>query len=70
MVPAEICDIDHRVPHPEGPTKADNLGPLCRRHHGHKGHGLLHWSTSPPRPPTPPAVIEMFSEPVRMEYAA
>ncbi|WP_456698756.1 DUF222 domain-containing protein [Aeromicrobium sp. P5_D10] len=70
MVPANRCDIDHRVPHPEGPTSADNLGPFCRRHHSHKGHGLLHWSTSPPRPPTPPVVIELFSEPVLMEYAA
>lgn len=48
MVPAERCDIDHRVPFPEGPTHGDNLGPLCRRHHTLKGHGLLHWSTRGP----------------------
>jgi hypothetical protein len=47
MVPAERCDIDHRIPYPEGPTRGDNLGPLCRRHHTYKGHGLLHWTTSP-----------------------
>jgi hypothetical protein len=47
MVPAERCDIDHRQPFPEGPTHGDNLGPLCRRHHGYKGHGLLHWTTRP-----------------------
>ncbi len=35
----------HRVPFPEGQTTGDNLGPLCRRHHGYKGHGLLHWTT-------------------------
>ena len=47
MVPAERCDIDHRQPFPEGPTRGDNLGPFCRRHHGYKGHGLLHWTTRP-----------------------
>ncbi|WP_369797575.1 DUF222 domain-containing protein [Aeromicrobium sp. Root472D3] len=47
MVPAERCDIDHRVPWPHGPTRGDNLGPLCRRHHGYKGHGLLRWTTQP-----------------------
>jgi hypothetical protein len=45
MVPAKRCDYDHRIPFPEGPTTGDNLGPLCRRHHGYKGHGLLHWTT-------------------------
>ncbi|MET0822350.1 MAG: DUF222 domain-containing protein, partial [Aeromicrobium sp.] len=47
MVPAERCDIDHRIPFPEGPTRGDNLGPLCRRHHRYKGHGILHWTTRP-----------------------
>jgi hypothetical protein len=47
MVPAERCDIDHRTPWPHGPTRGDNLGPLCRRHHTYKGHGLLHWTTRP-----------------------
>ena len=45
MVPAKFCDFDHRIPFPEGPTTGDNLGPFCRRHHGYKGHGLLHWTT-------------------------
>ncbi|MFC5677126.1 HNH endonuclease signature motif containing protein [Aeromicrobium endophyticum] len=54
MVPAERCDIDHRTPFPEGPTRGDNLGPLCRRHHTYKGHGILHWSTRP-EPATPAA---------------
>lgn len=70
VVPANRCDIDHRIPFPEGPTSADNLGPFCRRHHSYKGHGLLHWSTSPARPPTPHIVIEMFNEPILMQYAA
>jgi hypothetical protein len=47
MVPARRCDIDHREPWPQGPTRADNLGPLCRRHHTMKGHGILHWTTQP-----------------------
>jgi hypothetical protein len=47
MVPAERCDIDHRTPWPNGPTRGDNLGPLCRRHHTYKGHGILHWTTRP-----------------------
>ncbi|MCL3818354.1 HNH endonuclease signature motif containing protein [Aeromicrobium wangtongii] len=70
MVPAERCDLDHRIPHPHGPTNGDNMGPLCRRHHDLKGHGVLHWSTSPPRPPTKPMVIEIYppTPTVVMEY--
>jgi hypothetical protein len=41
--PASKCDMDHRSPWPEGPTSGDNLWPLCRRHHNHKGHGILQW---------------------------
>lgn len=54
MVPANLCDIDHRQPFPDGPTTGDNLGPFCRRHHGYKGHGLLRWTTRP-EPVTPAA---------------
>ena len=36
--PATRCDLDHAVPWPHGPTTADNLGPLCRRHHNLKTH--------------------------------
>ena len=68
MVPAGRCDMDHRTPHPEGPTQGDNLGPLCRRHHSMKGHGLLHWSTGPP-PRLKPVVIEIYPSPVHVEYA-
>ncbi len=70
MVPAERCDMDHRVPHPEGPTSAANLGPLCRRHHIFKSHGVLRWSTGPPPQAPPPIVIEIYRDPVPMEYAA
>jgi hypothetical protein len=31
--PAEVCDIDHTVPYPLGPTHPSNLKLLCRFHH-------------------------------------
>jgi hypothetical protein len=31
--PAEVCDIDHTVPFPLGPTHPSNLKLLCRCHH-------------------------------------
>ncbi|CQD15566.1 13E12 repeat-containing protein [Mycobacterium lentiflavum] len=31
--PAEICDIDHTIPYPFGPTHPSNLKCLCRKHH-------------------------------------
>ena len=68
QVPAERCDIDHRRPFPDGPTAGDNLGPLCRRHHAYKGHGLMHWSTLRRGEPRV-VVLEIYREPVLMEYA-
>jgi hypothetical protein len=41
------------------------MGPLCRRHHNLKGHGLLHWSTTPP---AEPIVVEIYRN-IDMEYA-
>ena len=39
-MPADRCDLDHNQPyHKGGPTSADNLAPLCRRHHNHKSQG-------------------------------
>ncbi|MCD9197404.1 HNH endonuclease signature motif containing protein [Aeromicrobium wangtongii] len=67
MVPAERCDIDHREPWPEGRTRADNLGPLCRRHHTMKGHGVLKWSTGPPGR-RDPLVIEIYLSPTSIEF--
>ena len=32
-MPAEVCDIDHTVPFPSGPTHPSNLKLLCRYHH-------------------------------------
>ena len=53
---ARRCDVDHTVPHPDGPTAACNLACLCRLHHRAKhragwrlaqlGDGRLRW-TSP-----------------------
>ncbi len=40
-VPAERCDLDHRLPWPTGRTEASDLRALCRRHHRMKSHGLL-----------------------------
>jgi hypothetical protein len=31
--PADVCDIDHTIPYPGGPTQASNLKCLCRKHH-------------------------------------
>jgi hypothetical protein len=31
--PAASCDIDHRMPYPNGTTSAENLNCLCRHHH-------------------------------------
>ncbi len=33
QVPARECDLDHLIPFPQGPTNAENLHALCRRHH-------------------------------------
>jgi len=51
-VPADRCDIDHRIPHPTGPTTITNLDATCRSWHRVKtltdthidddGHGGLH----------------------------
>lgn len=49
-VDAQHCDLDHQIPHPDGPTTAGNLWALCRRHHRMKSHGYL----SPPGRPYPP----------------
>lgn len=50
---AARCDLDHAVPYPKGSTCAENLGPLCRRHHVMKTH--LNWQLSPTTHPGNPA---------------
>ena len=65
--PAQVCDIDHTVPYPVGPTHPSNLKCLCRFHHLLKTfwNGLDGWRdrqlpdgtvmwTSPTGTPTPP----------------
>ena len=46
--PAEVCDIDHTVPYPIGPTHPSNLKLYCRAHHQANTRGiarlLLGWS--------------------------
>jgi len=32
-VRARCCDLDHQIPHPDGPTAQDNLACLCEHHH-------------------------------------
>lgn len=54
VVPAERCDIDHRVPFDQGgPTAGTNLQALCRSHHRMKSHG--HPVTTKPAPGTQPS---------------
>ena len=50
--PAGRCDLDHAVPWPTGPTTAENLGPLCRRHHNLKTH--TPWNLDPTASPEQP----------------
>jgi len=37
--PVQYCDLDHRVPFPQGPTDEANLEAFCRHHHRLKHHG-------------------------------
>lgn len=41
--PAQDCDLDHRQPHPRGPTRGSNLWALHRAHHAMKSHRTLRW---------------------------
>jgi hypothetical protein len=47
---ALYCDLDHTVPHPDGPTCQCNLNPKCRRHHRTKQ--APGWNVSQPAPDT------------------
>ena len=44
------CDLDHTVPHPDGPTCQCNLTPKCRRHHRTKQ--APGWNVTQPTPDT------------------
>jgi hypothetical protein len=41
------CDLDHGVPHPDGPTSECNLAGLCRYHHDLKTSGRWHLRHGP-----------------------
>jgi hypothetical protein len=49
--PAHLCDIDHRIPFPQGPTTGWNLGAYCRRNHIQKGFGLIDVGPTAKSPP-------------------
>jgi Domain of unknown function (DUF222) len=66
--PSTECDLDHRAPWPTGPTNAENLAPLCRRHHRLKHESR--WRVTK-RPDghyvwTSPAEIEYVRKPDRI----
>jgi Domain of unknown function (DUF222)/HNH endonuclease len=69
-MPAARCDLDHVTPfdhrRPErgGPTTAENLQPLCRRHHRLKTHGR--WSVRHSETPT----ITVWTSPSGHSYQA
>ncbi|GAA3170608.1 hypothetical protein GCM10010467_00490 [Actinocorallia glomerata] len=78
-IPAQRCDLDHRLPYPTGPTSGPNLQALCRRHHRIKSHGLLTEedpatppktaapppAAPPPTTPSPPSIQRPASPPTR-----
>ena len=54
--PARMCELDHTIRHPDGPTCVCNLAPQCKHHHNLKHHapgwhltnhanGTLTWTT-------------------------
>lgn len=45
--PAEVCDLDHTIAYPVGPTCASNLKCLCRQHHLAKTFGRWRDRQSP-----------------------
>jgi hypothetical protein len=53
---AQRGDLDHRVPHDDGPTCECNLQALCRKHHGRKHRGGLR-AEPDTRPGEPPGTM-------------
>lgn len=69
--PAMDCDLDHEKPHPRGPTSADNLRPLCRKHHRMKTHLDADPTTLSMRPPLHSRLeLDLASWAVTWQYAA
>ena len=60
QTPVKRCDLDHRVPYPEGPTCSCNIQPLCRTHHRLKTAGLVSVRLLQPGedPAAPPGTLE------------
>ena len=48
--PAQVCDLDHTVPYPVGPTHPSNLKCLCRFHRMHKTYATANSRHSPGTP--------------------
>jgi hypothetical protein len=65
--PAAVCDVDHTVPFPDGPTTEDNLGLLCRRHHRYK-HSGPDPGADPPRLRQPAAGRFVWTMPTGHTY--
>ena len=69
--PATVCDIDHTIPWPAGPTHAGNLACLCRDHHNLKtfwgwrseqlADGTLIWRLPGSQPTSPPPAVRSCS---------
>jgi Domain of unknown function (DUF222) len=59
-VPSRRCDLDHRMPYPNGPTCACNVQPLCRTHHRLRTTGLINVRLVQPGedPDAPPGTVE------------
>jgi hypothetical protein len=46
--PADVCDLDHTIAYPVGPTCASNLECLCRKHRVHKRLRQAKWVSPEP----------------------
>jgi hypothetical protein len=68
--PATECDLDHEQPHPRGPTSADNLRPLCRKHHRMKTLLDTDPTTLAMRQPRPSRLELHFSRWLDLHFAA
>lgn len=55
--PADRGDIDHRIPWPAGPTPAENLRALCRKHHNIKTRGFALTTVENPQRRLPRAAL-------------
>jgi hypothetical protein len=68
--PAMESDLDHKEPHPGGPTSGANMRPLCRRHHRLKTHLTADFSTLAMRRAPSRFEHDVATWLVHQEYAA